>query len=167
MMRRSCRAISILTGSTSSAAARNRCENAGPNGTARISINAFGETYDRIAEGGAVLAREVKQADHKSGGWWQWHPSKKALEFYWHTGKLAISRRQNFQKVYDLTERVIPDHHRTQEVTHAEFIDWACLSALERLGFATHGEIAAFWDLVSPEEAKDWVAANRDRLRGS
>jgi uncharacterized protein YcaQ len=127
--------------------------------------HAFGETYDRIAEGGAVLAREVKQADHKSGGWWQWHPSKKALEFYWHTGKLAISRRQNFQKVYDLTERVIPDHHRTQEVTHAEFIDWACLSALERLGFATHGEIAAFWDLVSPEEAKDWVAANRDRLQ--
>ena len=126
---------------------------------------AFGETYERIAEGGAVLAREIKQADHKSGGWWQWHPSKKALEFFWHTGKLAISARQNFQKVYDLAERVIPARHLTAEVSHAEFIDWACLSALERLGFATHGEIAAFWDLVSPEEAKDWVAVNRDRLQ--
>lgn len=125
---------------------------------------AFGETYERIVENGAVLAREVKQADHKSGGWWQWHPSKKALEFYWHTGKLAISARQNFQKVYDLTERVIPEASRLAEVSHAEFIDWACRSALERLGFATHGEIAAFWDLVSPEEAKDWVAANRDAL---
>lgn len=125
---------------------------------------AFDETYQRIAENGAVMAREVKDAEHKSGGWWQWHPSKKALEFFWHTGKLAISGRQNFQKIYDLSERVIPDAHRATEFSHDEFIDWACRSALERLGFATHGEIAAFWDLVSPEEAKTWVEANRGEL---
>lgn len=125
---------------------------------------AFGETYDHIVEHGAVLARDIKQADHKSGGWWQWHPSKKALEFFWHTGELAISGRRNFQKIYDLSERVIPDEHRLAEVSEAGFIDWACRSALERLGFATHGEIAAFWDLISPDEAKAWVAANRDLL---
>ncbi|WP_417412098.1 winged helix-turn-helix domain-containing protein [Hoeflea sp.] len=125
---------------------------------------AFDETYTRIAENGAVLAREVKDADHKSGGWWQWHPSKKALEFFWHTGKLAISGRQNFQKIYDLSERVIPASHRAADPSHEEFIDWACRSALERLGFATHGEIAAFWALVSPEEARDWVSANRGQL---
>jgi uncharacterized protein YcaQ len=125
---------------------------------------AFAETYARIEENGAVLARDVKQADHKSGGWWRWHPSKKALEYLWHTGKLAISGRRNFQKIYDLAERVIPADHLDDEVTHAEFIDWACRGALERLGFATHGEIAAFWDLVSPQEARDWVAANRDQL---
>jgi uncharacterized protein YcaQ len=73
-------------------------------------------------------------------------------------------RAQNFQKVYDLSERVIPAGHLETEVTHDQFIDWACRSALERLGFATHGEIAAFWDLVSPQEARDWVAANRDQL---
>ncbi|EDQ32126.1 hypothetical protein HPDFL43_03414 [Hoeflea phototrophica DFL-43] len=125
---------------------------------------AFGETYAHIVDNGAVLAREIKQSDHKSGGWWQWHPSKKALEYFWHTGKLAISARQNFQKVYDLSERVIPAGHLEAEVSHDQFIDWACRSALERLGFATHGEIAAFWDLVSPEEAKNWVAANREQL---
>jgi len=125
---------------------------------------AFDETYTRIAENGAVLAREVKDADHKSGGWWQWHPSKKALEFFWHTGKLAISGRQNFQKIYDLSERVIPVAHREADPSHEEFIDWACRSALERLGFATHGEIAAFWALVSPEEARNWVSANRHQL---
>lgn len=125
---------------------------------------AFDETYAKIAEGGAILAREVKQADHKSGGWWEWHPSKTALEFLWHTGKLAISARQNFQKVYDLSERVIPGDHLNEEVSHADFVDWACSSALSRLGFATHGEIAAFWDLVSPEEAKDWVSSNRSAL---
>ena len=125
---------------------------------------AFDETYAKIAAGGAILSREVRQPGHKSGGWWEWHPSKTALEFLWQTGKLAISARQNFQKIYDLSERVIPDHHLSDKVSHAEFIDWACSSALTRLGFATHGEIAAFWNLVSPEEAKDWVAANRNRL---
>lgn len=125
---------------------------------------AFDETYKKITENGATLARDVKEADHKSGGWWEWHPSKTALEFFWHTGKLAISARQNFQKIYDLTERVIPAHHREAEVSHAEFVDWACRSALDRLGFATHGEIAAFWAIVSPDEAKAWVKANRDAL---
>ncbi|WP_455272453.1 winged helix-turn-helix domain-containing protein [Rhizobium herbae] len=124
----------------------------------------FEETFQRIAQGGAALSRDLKVADHKSGGWWNWHPNKTALEYYWHTGKLAIAGRQNFQKIYDLTERVIPGHHYEPEVSHDAFLDWACRAALERLGFATHGEIAAFFDLISPEEAKAWVADHRDEL---
>ncbi|MCA1366652.1 YcaQ family DNA glycosylase [Bradyrhizobium sp. BRP14] len=122
------------------------------------------ETYARIAANGAVMARHLKEDGHESGGWWNWHPSKTALEVLWRQGKLAIARRENFQKVYDLTERVIPTRHYEGDVSHAEFVDWACRGALERLGFATHGEIAAFWDLVSPDEAKAWVAAHRDEL---
>ncbi|MCA1440579.1 YcaQ family DNA glycosylase [Ensifer sp. IC4062] len=122
------------------------------------------ETYERIVSDGAVMARDLKVDGHVSGGWWNWHPSKTALEVLWRQGRLAIARRENFQKVYDLTERVIPPHHYEGEVSHAEFVDWACRSALDRLGFATHGEIAAFWDLVSPDEAKAWVAAHRDEL---
>jgi uncharacterized protein YcaQ len=38
-------------------------------------------------------------------------------------------------------------------------IDWACNAALDRLGFATSGELAAFWDLVRPDEAKAWCAS--------
>ena len=127
--------------------------------------SAFEETYQRIVSGGAVLSRELKADDHKSGGWWNWHPNKTALEYLWRTGKVAIARRENFQKVYDLVERVLPPHHHEEHVEHDAFVDWACRSALERLGFATHGEIAAFWALISPGEAKAWVEANRDELR--
>jgi uncharacterized protein YcaQ len=126
---------------------------------------AFVETYERIRANGPVMAREMKGDNHKSGGWWNWHPNKTALEYLWHTGKLAIARRENFQKVYDLSERVLPPHHHAPDVGHDAFVDWACRSALERLGFATHGEIAAFWALISPEEAKAWVEAHRDELR--
>lgn len=126
--------------------------------------SAFAETYDRIRTQGPVMAREVKADDHRSGGWWNWHPSKTALEFLWHTGKLAIARRENFQKVYDLAERVIPPDHFAADVSHPDFVDWACRQALRRLGFATSGEISAFWDLVTPQEAKAWVNAHRAEL---
>jgi uncharacterized protein YcaQ len=124
----------------------------------------FAETYERVAKDGAILARDMKADGHVSGGWWNWHPNKTALEYFWRTGKFAIAGRSNFQKIYDLTERVIPAEFREPEVSREEFVDWACRSALTRLGFATHGEIAAFWDLLSPDEAKAWVAAHRDEL---
>lgn len=90
------------------------------------------------------------------GGWWDWHPSKAALEYLWRAGKLAICRRDGFAKIYDLAERVYP---ACQVPDTEETIDWACRSALERLGFGTSGEIAAFWGKASPEEAKIWCAA--------
>ncbi|MDQ0347258.1 winged helix-turn-helix domain-containing protein [Ancylobacter vacuolatus] len=131
------------------------------------------ETYvdhvlERVRREGPLMARDFEQdpaaGPRPPGGWWNWHPEKTALEYHWRTGALAIAGREGFQKRYDLTERVIPAPHRVPEMTGEAFIDWACTSALERLGFATSGEIAAFWDLVTPEEAKGWVAANLDRL---
>jgi uncharacterized protein YcaQ len=74
---------------------------------------------------------------------------------------LAVAARDGFQKVYDLTERALPDHCRAAEVSEADTVDWACRAALQRLGIATSGEIAAFWDLVTPEEAKAWCLARK------
>ncbi|UNK42244.1 winged helix-turn-helix domain-containing protein [Luteimonas sp. S4-F44] len=125
---------------------------------------AFEDTLAHIEANGPVLARELKEAGHASGGWWNWHPSKTALEYLWHTGKLAIAGRVNFQKVYDLAERVIPVKCYEREVAPTQFVDWACREALRRLGFATPGEISAFFDLVSPQEARDWIACHRDAL---
>ena len=51
----------------------------------------------------------------------------------------------------------MPSEHFDPVVHDEEFIDWACRSALERLGFATPGELAAYWDAISPVEAKAWA----------
>ena len=118
---------------------------------------------NRIARDGPAMARDF-EGDKPSTGWWDWHPSKAALEYLWRTGELAIARRQGFQKVYDLTERVIPGAHFAAEVDRPAFIDWACRQALARLGFATRGEVAGFWALATPREVDGWVALNRDEL---
>lgn len=122
----------------------------------------FDEVLNHIRENGPTMARDVGDGEARSGGgWWDWHPSKTALEFLWRTGKLAVSRREGFQKVFDLTERVIPAEHLDHAPTEAETIEWACSSALDRLGFATSGELAAFWDTITPAEARTWCQQQR------
>jgi hypothetical protein len=68
-------------------------------------------------------------------------------------------RRDGFQKVYDLMERVLPDHHALPPPAGDEHADWAARSALDRLGVATPRELAALWPLLSAGEAAAWCAA--------
>ena len=119
----------------------------------------FDPVLTHIRDNGPVSAAEVGGDEKKGGGgWWDWHPSKAALEYLWHTGALTVVGRDAFRKRYDLTERVIEEGLRGRYPDPAETIDWCCNAALERLGFATSGEIAAFWATVTPQEAKDWCA---------
>lgn len=121
----------------------------------------FDSILNRIARDGPVGTADVGEGEVRGkGGWWDWHPSKTALEWLWRTGRLAITRREGFAKIYDLTERVIPEVHRAP-VPAEEITDWACRSALQHLGFGTSGEIAAYWNAVGPETAKAWC---RDAL---
>ena len=121
---------------------------------------------ERIGRDGPLMARHFgNERKKKAGGWWDWRPEKTALEYLWRTGALAVSRREGFQKVYDLPERVIPETHRGDRPTRRQFIDWRCRSALDRLGFATPGEMAAFWGALSPAETKSWCGCNQPTER--
>lgn len=60
-----------------------------------------------IQENGTVRAADFKRTDGKSGGWWEWKTEKRALEMLFTSGHLMIARRESFQRVYDLTERVL------------------------------------------------------------
>lgn len=123
----------------------------------------FDTILNRIAKDGPVGTSDVGEGEVRGkGGWWDWHPSKTALEWLWRTGKLAITRREGFAKIYDLTERVIPEAHR-RPFPGDEVCDWACRSALRQLAFGTSGEIAAYWNAVSPEAAKLWCRAALER----
>ncbi len=121
------------------------------------------EIRERIRRDGPVLSRDFEH-DRKGepGGWWGWKPQKAALEVLWRAGELAIARREGFQKVYDLTERVLPEAHARPATPRHEHEDWACREALDRLGVATSGEIAAFWRAIGHADAKRWC---REALR--
>ena len=119
----------------------------------------FDTILRRIEAEGPVTSTDVGVGEARGkGGWWDWHPSKTALEWLWRTGQLAITRRQGFQKVYDLTERVIPPAAGPAPDAQVT-ADWACTSALGHLGFATPTEIARYWNAVPIDAVKTWAAA--------
>ena len=79
------------------------------------SMQAF--RVERRAEADAALARIAAEgplaaSDFEAkgeGGWWGWSSAKAALEWLFLTGRITTARRRNsFERVYDLTERVIP-----------------------------------------------------------
>jgi uncharacterized protein YcaQ len=118
----------------------------------------FDRILNHITAHGPVTSADVSTDEPRgTGGWWDWQPSKTALEWLWRTGQLAISRRERFHKVYDLTERVIPAALLQAEVTAEEMTDWACNSALDHLGFGSVAEIAAFWDAIPRDAVRAWA----------
>lgn len=116
----------------------------------------------RIEEQGSLMSRDLERTKEKRD-MWQWHDGKAALEYLWRTGKLATKARRNFQKVYDLPERCLSVENCNATVSKQEFIDWACRSALERLGFGTPSDIAHYWDLLSIAEVKEWLEKQDDK----
>ncbi|MBC7984876.1 MAG: YcaQ family DNA glycosylase [Candidatus Obscuribacterales bacterium] len=116
--------------------------------------------HDRITREGPLRTSDFERsAAQPATGWWDWTPEKAALEFLWHTGRLAIAGRDRFQKIYDLVERVFPDAQGAIAPTSALHLDWACRAALERLGVATAGELTAYWAAVKPADAQAWCRA--------
>lgn len=66
------------------------------------------EVRARIRAEGPLKAADFAKTTEASGPWWDWQPAKKALEQLFMQGELMVARRERFQKVLDLTERVLP-----------------------------------------------------------
>jgi len=121
---------------------------------------------ERVMSEGPLRSQDFEhQRKGEASAWWGWKPQKAALEFLWWAGELMVTRRVNFQKVYDLTERVLPDHHQMPESSAEEHVEWACATALERLAVATPKELADFWKAISPAQAKNWCEDKEARGR--
>lgn len=126
-------------------------------GTGASATRAINKVLTRITREGHTRARDFDRGDHgRATGWWDWTPEKMALEYLWRTGRLAIAGRDGFHKIYDLIERVLPHAHAAPEPSAEELVEWACLSALERLGTATSTELARFWGAISVARAAVW-----------
>ena len=66
-----------------------------------------------IRDTGAVKSSDfARTSDHTSqhtSAWWGWKDEKRWLEALFASGELMVARRENFHRVYDLTERVAPE----------------------------------------------------------
>jgi uncharacterized protein YcaQ len=73
------------------------------------------EVLERVRREGALKVSNFESDGHKGGTWWNWRPAKVALEYLYAFGDLMIADRVKFQRLYDLTERVLPKWVDTTE----------------------------------------------------
>ncbi|MBM4116916.1 winged helix-turn-helix domain-containing protein, partial [bacterium] len=108
----------------------------------------------RIREEGPLESAHFEAAPDEAGGpWWGWKDAKMALEWHWRRGRLAVSERRHFRRVYDLAERVYPPGPTASRRAHAE--SWA-LIGLGANGVATARHLDHYLSaprLMAPERA--------------
>ncbi len=99
-----------------------------------------------IRERGPLGARHFEGKG--SGTMWNWKPAKVVLEALHSAGRLAIAGRESFQRLYDLSERVLPQHVLDGPVpSEDEFVRWATLRGVEARGALTEAAVAEMWRL--------------------
>ncbi len=109
----------------------------------------------RISKEGPLSSKDFSN-DQKikiSSGWWNWKPAKHALELLFGAGLLMVSRRENFQRYYDLTENVLPPNIDTEEPTLDERKCFFLTKALDALGLAKPADIGQYfytWSTKTP-----------------
>lgn len=96
----------------------------------------------RIKEEGPLRSKDFEKSKKGNTGWWDLKPAKKALEKLFLEGKLEVSKREGFQKVYDLPERVIPSSINTECPSDKDYIRFLIMRNLRHHGLSTVGEIS-------------------------
>ncbi len=69
----------------------------------------IGELMAFIERNGPVRSADFEHPRKGASGWWEWKPHKKHLEGLFTAGQVMVVERRNFQRVYDLTTRVLPE----------------------------------------------------------
>ncbi len=108
------------------------------------------QVLDRITQEGPLQSRDFQNHGHKRLSMWQHKPAKMALERLFMEGRLMVVRREGFQKVYDLAERVLPAQVDTEMPTHDEYLRHLILRYLKAHGYGSASEIAWLRDGLKP-----------------
>ena len=94
---------------------------------------------ERIRAEGPLASRHFDAPDGPPGKAWDWYgrkPEREALADLWSEGSLIMRRRERFQRVFDVTERLLPTLW-TREVCEEERRQTLARNATRALGITT------------------------------
>jgi hypothetical protein len=113
----------------------------------------------RIRDEGPRAASDLEEKRGRSG-WWEWGEAKRALEWLFWAGHITTAmRRGSFERVYDLTERVIPPDILAlptpdERQAHRALVE----RAAQALGVATAQELRDYFRL-GPDDARQAIGS--------
>lgn len=103
----------------------------------------------RIATEGPLMAKDFEHTGKRIDPW-KTKPAKRALEYLFMQGDLMVPYRINFHKVYDLTERVLPEGTDTTLPTPEEYARFLITRYLRANGLGQSAEIAYLLKGIKP-----------------
>jgi hypothetical protein len=132
---------------------------------AREQPELVAQTLALVVADGPIRARDTGavRLPPRPGHMWNWHEGKVALEHLFFTGRVATARRVNFERLYDITERVLPDHIQAAGPPAAADAQRELVRVAARaLGVATEPDLGDYFRLpraVSKARVAELVAA--------
>ncbi|NUS72752.1 MAG: winged helix-turn-helix domain-containing protein [Corynebacteriales bacterium] len=126
-------------------------------GMRRISIERpelVADVKARIAEQGPMSAGDLEHEHDKkrSGPWWGWRDTKRATEWLFWSGELSTAHRRGFERVYDLTENIVPERILNQATpTPAEAHRELIRRAARAMGVATEADLRDYFRLSAAQ----------------
>jgi hypothetical protein len=132
--------------------ARTRDRRGGHWGTfARERHDYIGHVLSEVERRGPVTGGDFADGPRKSG-WWNWSNGKLALEWLFAAGLIATKTRRGFERVYDLTERVIPRAVLERPTPdEAEAHRALLMIAARAMGVATEGDLRDYFRMPVAE----------------
>ncbi|MEG6181950.1 winged helix-turn-helix domain-containing protein [Enterobacter sichuanensis] len=104
-----------------------------------------------IQENGPVRSADFEHSRKGTSGWWEWKPHKRHLEGLFTSGKVMVIERRNFQRVYDLTHRVMPHWDDERDLLSREAAEAIMLENSARsLGIFRSQWLADYYRLRQP-----------------
>ncbi|MFN0180043.1 MAG: winged helix-turn-helix domain-containing protein [Gemmatimonadales bacterium] len=85
-----------------------------------------------------------------SGGWWNWKPTTRALDYLWMSGRTMVHSRRHFHKRYDLPDRVLPELATCEPPSLEEFGRWHVRRSLFAMGAATEADLRMYLSFPKP-----------------
>jgi len=117
-----------------------------------------------LREKGAVRSAEFENKSHVAGGWWNWKEEKDALETMLLLGEVMIARRQNFQRVYELRERLLPGWDDANIPSSEELHRTLALRSVSALGIAFPAWVPDYFRLPKKGMPKQLEALAREGI---
>jgi uncharacterized protein YcaQ len=106
-------------------------------------INLMQKVLDRIEREGPLMVKDFdNDRQEASSGWWDWRPSKVALERLYLDGRLMVTRTKDFHKVYDLPVNLLPGDTDTTMPTPEAYARYIIRRCLQSMGIAYAKEMA-------------------------
>jgi uncharacterized protein YcaQ len=111
------------------------------------------EVLAQVRERGPIAASELTaERPRRSGPWWDWSDSKRALEWLFWSGHLTAARRRRFERLYDLPERVLPAKVLSAPTPTAEDAQRDLVRyAAPRLGVAAERDLRDYFRLPAAD----------------